>query len=119
MNSIMLERPDLENLIGANNINMMKDNHANHVRFVGSILKNYNPDVLVNTILWVFKAYRGHGFNTNYWAAQMNTWISIIKEEFTRETYEAVYPYYEWMQVNIPQFVCLSDDELDDSKSMH
>lgn len=69
MNKLMLERNDLENLVGKDNINMMQDNHSNHVRFISSILKNHNSEVLVETILWVFRAYRSHGFSSNYWAA--------------------------------------------------
>ena len=119
MNSLMLERPDIESLVGTNNINMMKDNHSNHVRFIASILKNYNHDVLVDTVLWVFRAYRSHGFTTNYWAAQLNTWIIIIKEVLTPESFVEVYPYYEWMQVNIPLFVKVSDEKLETPNSLH
>jgi hypothetical protein len=119
MNTLMLERPDIENLVGANNINMMKDNHSNHVRFIASILKNYNPDVLLDTVLWVFRAYRSHGFTTNYWAAQLNSWIIVIKEVLTPESFVEVYPYYEWMQVNIPLFVKVSDEKLEASNSLH
>jgi len=85
MNSLMLERTDLEDLVGANNISMMKDNHANHIRFIASILKNYNPDVLVDTVLWVFRAYRSHGFTTNYWAAQLN--LDSCNERGTESRY--------------------------------
>jgi hypothetical protein len=119
MNTLMLERPDIESLVGTNNINMMKDNHSNHVRFIASILNNYNHDVLVDTVLWVFRAYRSHGFTTNYWAAQLNTWIIVIKEALTPESFVEVYPYYEWMQVNIPLFVKVSDEKLEASNSLH
>jgi hypothetical protein len=119
MNTLMLERPYIESLVGTNNINMMKDNHSNHVRFIASILNNYNHDVLVDTVLWVFRAYRSHGFTTNYWAAQLNTWIIVIKEALTPESFVEVYPYYEWMQVNIPLFVKVSDEKLEASNSLH
>jgi hypothetical protein len=119
MNTLMLKRPDLENLIGINNTQMMKDNHANHVRFIASILKEYNPDVLVDTVLWVFRAYRSHGFASNYWAAQLNGWISILKEVLLPESYQEVCPYYEWMQINIPTFVIISDEKLDATNSLH
>ena len=119
MNSLMLERKDLEKLIGKDNERMMKDNHANHVRFIASILKNYNPEVLVDTVLWVFRAYRSHGFSTNYWATQLNSWIIILKEVLSPKSYTEVYPLYEWMQVNIPLFVKLSDEKLDNSNSLH
>ena len=119
MNKLMLERPDIESLVGSNNINMMKDNHSNHVRFIASILKNHNPDVLVDTVLWVFRAYRSHGFTTNYWAAQLNTWIIIIKEILSSECFVEVYPYYEWMQINIPIFVKVSDEKLEELNYLH
>ena len=119
MNITMLERPDLENLVGIDNIDMMKDNHANHVRFIASILQNHNPDVLVDTVLWVFRAYRSHGFKTNYWAAQLNTWILVIKDVLTAECYAEVYPYYEWLQINIPTFVKVSDEKLEAPNSAH
>lgn len=119
INMKMMNRPDIHDLVGEKNLSMMKDNHANHVRFIGSILNNYNPEVLVDTVLWVFRAYRSHEFTTNYWAAQLNCWIEILKETLSKESFEAVYPYYEWMQVNIPVFVKLSDESLESSKSMH
>jgi hypothetical protein len=119
MNNKMIERPDIESLVGANNVNMMKDNHSNHVRFIASMLRNYNHDVLVDTVLWVFRAYRSHGFTTNYWAAQINMWIIVIKEILTPESFIEVYPYYEWMQVNIPLFVMASDEKLEATNSLH
>lgn len=119
MNVLMLERSDLVHLIGENNVEMMKDNHANHVRFIASILKNYNAEVLMDTVLWVFRAYRSHGFTTNYWAAQLNAWIIIMKESLSPEAYQEVYPLYEWMQIHIPVFVKLSDEDLSESKSSH
>ncbi len=119
MNSLMLARADLKELIGENNQEMMKDNHANHVRFISSILKNFSPEVLVETILWVFRAYRSHRFTTSYWAVQLNSWISIMKETLTPEAYNQVFPLYEWMQINIPLFVKLSDEKLESALSMH
>ncbi len=119
INGLMLKRPDVENLIGKDNINMMKDNHANHARFIASILKNQNADVLVDSILWVFRAYRSHGFKSNYWSAQLNAWIITLQEVLRTESYNEIYPYYEWMQINIPTFVSLSDEKLDAANSLH
>ena len=119
MNEIMLSRPDIASLIGKDNIAMMKDNHANHARFIASILKGRNDTVLIETVLWVFTSYRSHGFTTNYWAAQLNSWIEVMKDELSKECFEEVYPYYEWMLVNIPVFVALSNEKLDDNKSLY
>lgn len=111
MNTTMQNRPDIEDLTGKNNLAMMRDNHANHARFIGSILINYNQEVLIDTILWVFRAYRSKGFSVNYWSAQLNAWITILKTELSETSFKEIYPYYEWIQVSIPQFVKLTDDE--------
>lgn len=109
INKNIESRSDLNLLVGDGNIEMMKDNHANHVRFIHSILKNPNAGVLTDTVLWVFRAYRNHGFSSSYWAAQLNAWMVILKDKLTRESYEQIIPLYEWMQVNIPSFEKLSN----------
>lgn len=111
INERMLAREDLPELVGADNIQMMKDNHANHVRFIASMLQAFDADVLVETVLWVFRAYRSRNFRDTYWAAQLNGWVEILREELSPDTFDQVYPLYAWMQVNIPLFVRLSDDE--------
>jgi hypothetical protein len=119
MNEKMESRADIDQLIGANNSDMMRDNHANHARFILSIMENFNAEVLVDTILWVFRAYRSRSFHTSYWAAQLNTWTTIFKAELSPETYQEVVKLYSWMQINIPSFVICSDEKLVENKSMH
>lgn len=117
INAGMLERTDINELVGEKNITMMKDNHANHVRFMASLFKLYNPDIFLDTVLWVFRAYRSHEFTPNYWAAQLSSWFAILKQVLTERSYTEIYPYYEWMQINIPAFVSLSDEEIKLNKS--
>lgn len=112
MNIRMLERKDIVKLVGQNNLDMMKDNHANHMRFMNSIFQHFNPETYLETILWVFRAYRSHGFQSNYWAALMNTFIETLGETLSEKTYLEIFPYYEWMQVNIPAFVKISDSTI-------
>jgi hypothetical protein len=119
MNGIMQERSDINELVGEINLGMMKDNHANHARFIASILRNHNSEVLVDTVLWVFRAYRSRGFASSYWAAQLNAWIEILKEKLSTEAYHQVLPLYEWMQINIPTFVKLSDEKLELPGAIH
>ncbi len=109
INSKMMSRPDIIELVGEKNIDMMKDNHSNHIRFMASIFKYHNPEILVDTIIWVFRAYRNRGFNENYWAAQINTWLGILNEVLSPQAYKEIATYYEWIQVNIPIFVKLSE----------
>lgn len=115
VNRIMKERPDVERLVGADNLAMMENNHANHARFVETILGRMDPEVLVDTVLWVFKAYRSHGFSLAYWPAQLNAWLEVMRTHLDAEHYDAVCPLYEWFIVRQPAFVALSDQQLDSS----
>ncbi|MFA9390386.1 MAG: hypothetical protein ACERKD_11280 [Prolixibacteraceae bacterium] len=119
MNQKMEARADIFEMVGAGNVEMMKDNHANHARFLESIFNQHAPEVLVDTVLWVFRAYRSRNFSSSYWAAQLNSWIEIYKNELSSECYQEIYPYYYWMQINIPTFNQLAENELDAPLSAH
>lgn len=119
MNKKMEIRPDLLDMVGAGNVDMMKDNHANHARFLESIFNQHSPEILTDTVLWVFRAYRSRNFSSTYWAAQLNTWIEIYRKELSAECFQEVYPYYNWMQIHIPTFNKLAEDELDAPLSAH
>jgi len=118
MNETMLQREDIFELIGGKkNIEMMKDNHNNHLRFIASVLQTPDSETLVDTVLWVFRAYMSRGFSSNYWAAQLNTWMQIIKENISEEAFSEVNSIYFWMIVNIPNFTIAADENLE--KSQH
>ena len=119
MNQLMLSRDDIDLLVGETNLQMMKDNHENHARFISSILIEFHPETLVETILWVFRAYRSRGFSSNYWASQLNTWMKVFREVLSKEAYREVEPLYEWMLLHIPTFVILSDEKLESEFSLH
>ena len=50
---------------------------------MSSLLATYSPEVLVNTVLWVFRAYRAHGFNLTYWPAQLDTWVVLLEKHLS------------------------------------
>lgn len=107
----LLSRADVDKLIGGPaNREMMQDNDRNHARFFSSLFQNYNPEVLVNTVLWVFSAYRHHGFNLIYWPAQLDAWVEILRITLEEDAFSQVYPFYHWMIVNNPIFAALSSD---------
>jgi hypothetical protein len=104
-------RSDLDALIGPGNRAMMEDNHRNHARFMESLFRLYSPQVLVETVLWVFRAYRAHGFRLTYWPAQLDTWVEVLRENLSTESFRAIEPFYHWMIVNQPAFAALTTPE--------
>ena len=119
LNKKMESREDLPDMVGIGNIDMMKDNHANHARFLESIFIQHSPEVLVDTVLWVFRAYRSRNFRSTYWSAQLNSWIEILEKELSKECFSEIYPYYNWMQINIPTFNKLAEKDLEIPYSAH
>jgi hypothetical protein len=109
-NQLMGERPDLEKLTGKGNRQMAEDNNRNFARFMESMFLNYDSNVLVETVLWVFRAYRAHGFQSTYWAANLNIWLDMLEQSLTKEEFNAISPFYNWLIVNIPVFVALTDE---------
>jgi hypothetical protein len=109
VNERLLNRNDLAQLVGAENAKMMTDNHANHARFVESYLGRMDPEVLVDTVLWVFRAYRAHGFRETYWSAQLNAWVEVLKAMLTPDAYTAIYPLYHWFIIHQPAFLALTE----------
>ncbi len=112
LNERLSSRKDITQLIGEGNLDMMYENHRNHLRFMISLFKDYNPLVLTETVLWVFRAYRSHGFHLTYWPAQLDNWVQILKDELSKDCFDEVYPFYHWMIVNNPAFAILSDETL-------
>jgi hypothetical protein len=82
---------------------------------MGTMFLAYEPEVFVQTVLWVFRAYRSHGFETTYWAANLDTFVEIARDRLAPTTFEELYPFFQWLIVNIPTFVKISDDQLADA----
>ncbi len=115
VNRIMRARADVERLVGPDNEAMMENNHANHARFLETILAKPDPTVLVDTVLWVFRAYRSHGFALAYWPAQLNAWVDVMKSTLAPEHAGAIYPTYEWLIVRQAAFADVSQAQLAES----
>ncbi|MBD3235472.1 MAG: hypothetical protein GF330_02070 [Candidatus Eisenbacteria bacterium] len=105
------ERSDLDALIGPGNAAMMEQNHRNHARFMSNLLGAFDPEVLVETILWVFRAYRGHGFHLTYWPAQLDTWLVVLEDRLPADACREVRRIYDWMLVHQAAFAALSEPE--------
>jgi len=112
LNQRFSQRKDIEQLIGEGNLDMMHDNHRNHVRFMISLFNEYDPVVFTETVLWVFRAYRSHGFKLTYWPAQLDSWVEIFKSKLSQECFNQIYPFYHWMIVNNPIFATISDQAI-------
>ncbi|PWR75432.1 hypothetical protein ACKUB1_09190 [Methanospirillum stamsii] len=118
LNHAMLSRPDIERLVGTDNINMMENNSRNYLRFMGAMFHSYDPLILVQTSLWAFRIYRSHGFFVEYWPANLDTTVEILKKELPSPVYQEIYPFFEWLIVNIPAFVDITEKLIREGASL-
>ena len=112
MTDTLLARSDLDSLIGIGNRQVMKDNHRNHGRFIASMLSSFDPGLLVETILWVFRAYRSRGFEAKYWPVQLEAWLEAIKANLSTESSDEIERLYMFMLNNTPGFTAITDSPL-------
>ncbi len=107
-------RPDLEKLVGKDGAQMSQDNNRNFSLFMESLFQDFQPQVLVDTVLWVFRAYRAHGFQTIYWPANLDIWVETLRREVSETAFAEIFPFYRWLITHIPVFVKLTDTKGDE-----
>lgn len=81
VNNKFLKRDDLEALIGGmHNLQMMLENHRNHIDFVIMVFKIGNADLLFKTLPWVYRSYHSQGFSYDYFSKELNLWRETLEE---------------------------------------
>lgn len=121
VNRKMSSMSDLEKLIGIDNLQSMLDNHANHGRFMNSLFTNFKSEVLVDTLIWVMRAYQSRGFHTKYWEIQLKTWLRILEKHLSPHGYASISPVYYFIIDNLNAFEFLAnlDSAPSDQRSFH
>lgn len=108
-NEEMAQRSDLVKLVGQEGKAMSENNNRNFSLFMESLFSQFQPEVLVDTVLWVFRTYRAHGFSPIYWPANLDCWRRRLQQEVSSACFGEIAPYYDWLITNIPSFTLLSD----------
>ena len=105
----LLARPDLDDLIGPGNRALMQDNHRNHAEFIAALLLRCDPQVLTDSVLWVFRTYRARGFRPAYWPVELAAWVSAGEVLLAADTRAALAPLYTWLRDHCRDFTALTD----------
>lgn len=105
-------RPDLAELIGPDNVELMADNHANHVLYMESVFHSFNPGLFVETLIWVVRTYLAHGFSPDYWRVQLPLFREAADENLSAETVAEIEPFYRWLEDHLDELVRLGREEV-------
>jgi hypothetical protein len=110
----LLARPDVERLVGPGNQEVMRTNHLHHGRFMSTLLLAFDGKELVDTVIWVLRAYRAHGFHLDYWPIQLSAWLEVMERELSGEALRGIAPIYHWMTDNMTALAALAEDAAGD-----
>jgi len=105
VNENLSQRDDLMQLIGNNPIKKMKDNHENHAGFMYNSFKVKSEELFINTIIWVYRTYKNHGFSYQYFPVELKAWKSAVNNNLSSENSELIINIYNLMLDNHKLFV--------------
>lgn len=79
VNKRILNDPQVDILIGGRkNIQVMIDNHRNHIAFMSMVIKLRSVKLLSDTLPWVYRAYHNQGFSYEYFKIELKLWKEAI-----------------------------------------
>jgi len=97
VNNEMSKRKDLVQLIGGNSLQMMYDNHRNHVHFMINVFKFSLFEMLVRLVPWVYKSYHNHGFSYEYFPVELKAWKNAVKKFLSKSNASEIIKIYDWL----------------------
>lgn len=74
VNTQIENRDDLNVLLGGRPIELLRQNHVNHAKFMSSIFALKSGAGFVETVTWVYRAYRGRGIPVDYFPIALEAW---------------------------------------------
>jgi MerR family transcriptional regulator, light-induced transcriptional regulator len=109
VNEQMEDNPRIREMIGGNPIDMMRDNHRNHARFMAAVFSFNSLELMVKTVPWVYRAYHARGFQYDYFPAELIAWQIAIHDVIAPpEQRDGILAIYRWLVQHHDQMIRLS-----------
>lgn len=109
VNARMLAMGDIEELTGLGNLGMMLDTHRRQARFLSSMLADFDPTLLVRTVVWAIRAHKSIGFRDRFWLMQQQAWRPALAEGLDPRAFDQVIPLFDWLRERMDDFIALSN----------
>lgn len=84
-------------MLVANQVEMMLQNHHHHLQFMESYFRLNIPELLQETVLWVYSAYLSHGFSPDYFPAEITNWMDAVSTFLSPESAAEINAVYGWL----------------------
>lgn len=109
----MSKRPDIVRLIGGNPLQMMFDNHRNHVNFMVNVFGFSLFEMLVRIVPWVYKSYHNHGFSYDYFPVELKTWKEAANKFLSPSSVREINKIYDWLIEKHEKMIEFSEKQTD------
>lgn len=101
LNERMEAEPDIDRIVPVSKRGMMRENHANHFRYMHSVTRVFSPGEFVETVAWALRTYRGHGFTLDYWRRMLPHCMELTRSRLQPEEARFLSTLYEWILENL------------------
>lgn len=110
LNSRMINKTNLDELIGENNIPLMVTNHDKFFAYFNSLISLYDPITFIETIIWALRSYISKGFVPAYWQTMIPEATKVVQKHLPEDQFRQVRNVYDWFQNNILELVRVSEN---------
>ena len=100
-------------LLGCAPLELLRNNHKNHVHFLANVFELNDFELLKKTIPWVYRSYHSHGVPYDYFSFSLQAWQNAIKEHLTEKSANEICPIYAWMLAHHNDWIELAEDRTD------
>ncbi len=111
VNNAIGNNPDYLSLAGTNPLQVVYDNHANHIAFMANVFQFGLYEMMLRLILWVYRSYHARGFSYDYFIKELEAWIEAIRENMHENHAREIVNIYAWLLQHHKEFIALSDDD--------
>ncbi len=109
VNRVFDAHPEKRRLLGPNSIDLIENNHLNHVNFMSSVFHLNQFELLARVIPWVYHTYHTKGISYDYFPIELDAWSHGIKKNLTAPGTEAILGVYEWIRMRHERFISLAE----------
>ena len=110
----MIDSPETINLIGGHkNIQIMLDNHRNHIAFMNIMIRLGDFQILIRTLPWVYRTYHSQGFRYDYFLTAFSIWKKAINKHIDNDVKDEVLKIYDFMIRNHEATIILAESDED------
>ena len=108
VNQNLANNDEINDLLGDNSLNLMYENHKNHLRFMKNLFVINDFELLAKTVAWVYKSYHKRGFDYRYFVIEYQIWQEAVKQELSQESAKLINQVYQWLLKNHQDFIKIS-----------